>query len=155
MKEPTCRTKLAVALGYAQCLVLDGERRSAVVKGFGCRPDHEGGAGHAGRRRKASRGGNRGRTARRLRSSRCYGDLRVALAGEKLDRQQMQPRPTRLARLIWVEVVPAAPSFRCRGDDGRGLADDRAHAAPMPETTLLVTRPRCRRVRSLFMSCRS
>jgi hypothetical protein len=30
------------------------------VKGFGCRPDHGGGAGYAGRRRKASRGGNRG-----------------------------------------------------------------------------------------------
>ncbi|MDI4664311.1 hypothetical protein K9U40_08195, partial [Xanthobacter autotrophicus] len=35
----------------------------AIVKGFGCRPDHDGGAGHAGRRRKASRGGNRGPTS--------------------------------------------------------------------------------------------
>ena len=36
--------------------------RSAFVKGFGCRPDHDGGADRAGRRRKASRGGNRGPT---------------------------------------------------------------------------------------------
>ena len=30
------------------------------MKGFGCRPDHDDGYARAGRRRKASRGGNRG-----------------------------------------------------------------------------------------------